>query len=556
MAEYFDFWRLLAGLGIFLYGMQQLEVSLKQLSGSRFRRFLRHTTKTPLTSVLSGIVTTVIVQSSSLVGLIVLALVGAAIIPLKNAIGVVIGANLGTTFTGWIVATIGFKMDLAAATLPLLGIAGIGLALLQGQLRIYAQLIFGLALILMGLGFMKESVATLSGILDINVLSGYPLIAFLLVGVVFTVIIQSSSAAMMITLSALNADIIPLPAAAALVIGADLGTTSTVLIGSLQGAVVKRQVALAHILFNLSVDTLAFIALYPLLELLDLFEITDPLYSLVAIHSAFNLLGILLFLPIITPFTNFLQRCINTDERDTNRYIANVPSNITDVAVEAMAKECLGLIHQVAGLILRFMDVKFAQVDKRKVPMQGYQEQLTRALQLNKLAHYEQIKFLEGKIVSYSLEMQTQPLDKHTAETIDRLLDTIRHAVYSSKCLKDIDANLRDFADHDNAMIKREFAAQQQFVLTFYQQIYRLLQHPLHSDVFMEEMHEISTFIEAAYHTHHKNLYSDGGHSQLDTPDLSTLLNVNKEVYSSCTAYYQAFYRFWIKNSLQQFVKS
>ena len=116
---------------------------------------------------------------------------------------------------------------------------------------------------------MKDSVAALTEHFDINVLSGYPLIVYLFIGVVFTAIIQSSSATMMLTLSALYASIIPLPAAAVLVIGANLGTTSTVLLGSLQGIAAKRRLAMAHVLVNLTIDTLAFIALYPLLSLIE-----------------------------------------------------------------------------------------------------------------------------------------------------------------------------------------------------------------------------------------------------------------------------------------------
>ena len=243
-----------AGLGVFLYGMHQLENGLKALSSESFKALLRKSTGNPLSSVAGGIVTTMILQSSSMVGLIMMAFVGAGVIPLVNAVGVVMGANLGTTFTGWVVATLGFKLKLAQIAIPAIGIGGLmAVALEQRQtLKSWAELIMGLGLLLFGLDIMKDSMEALAQRFDIAVLQGYHAIVYLLVGVLFSAVIQSSSAAMMITLSALHAGIVPLEAAAALVVGADLGTTSTMILGSLSGSAVKKQLALAHVLFNLS----------------------------------------------------------------------------------------------------------------------------------------------------------------------------------------------------------------------------------------------------------------------------------------------------------------
>ena len=539
MTDHFDFWRLLAGLGIFLFGMQQLEVSLKQLAGKGFKSFLRRSTQKPLLSVVSGIIATVIVQSSSLVGLIVLALVGAGIIPLMNAIGVVLGTNLGTTFTGWIVATIGFKLNLEAVTLPMLAIGGLGMAMFKGRTQAFSQLIFGLSMLLMGLTFMKESVATLSEFLDIEELSEYPIIIFLVTGMIFTAIIQSSSATMMITLSALNAGIIALPAAAALVIGADLGTTSTVFIGSLQGAISKRRVALAHILFNVTVDTIAFIALYPLLKLIDKLSVTDPLYTLVAFHSLFNLFGIILIIPFISSFTRFLEARIKGDEKAVCYYISNVPIDITDVALEALTKECLHLIHDVACLNLRFLSIHPSDSYFSKMKLNHLQSRTT-ILDMNKLGHYESIKALEGMIVSYCVDIQTQPLDTEAASTIDLLLASIRHAVFSSKSLKDINENLDYFIEHDNKVITERFYDQQKLVNEFYNRIFYSFEHHNNSELFTEEMEELYVYIDNIYRSYASGLYAGVLDAKYNNLDLSTLLNVNKEIHTSCKAFYKA----------------
>jgi len=268
-----------------------------------------------------------------------------------------LGSNLGTTFTGWVVATLGFKLNLSTFIYPLAALGGVGYGLFKGKWRAISQLVLSFALLLMGLDFMKDSVSTLTQHVDIKVLSDYPLIVYLLVGVILTAIIQSSSAIMMLTLSALYGEIIPLSAAAALVIGADLGTTSTILLGSLQGVVAKRRLAMAHVLFNLSIDTLAFIALLPLLEFINLLQISDPLFALVAFHSLFNLFGLFLFLPFTKQFAHLLEFWIKEDEQHTKRFIHNVPENVTDAALEALTQETRHLLNLVTNLNFRFLRI-------------------------------------------------------------------------------------------------------------------------------------------------------------------------------------------------------
>lgn len=537
MNDFFDLWKLVAGLGLFLFAMNHLEVALKQLAGKRFRRFLRYSTDKPVRSAFGGIMATAIVQSSSLVGLIVLAFVGAGLIPLVNAIGIILGSNLGTTFTGWIVATLGFKLDLSTFIYPLLAAGGLSYGLLKGHWRSVSQLILSLAFLLMGLDFMKESAGMLTEHVDIKTLSGYPLIVYLIVGVFFTAIIQSSSATMMLTLSALYAGIIPLPAAAALVIGADLGTTSTVLLGSLQGAVAKRRLAMAHVLFNLTIDSLAFIALFPLLGLIEKLSISDPLYALVAFHSLFNLFGIALFLPLIKQFTYFLERWIKEDEQHVERYIHNVPADVTDAALEALAQETRHLLYLVVRLNLRFLHIspKIAGVIDSEFNLPRV---LTSA---SKLEHYLAIKKLEGEIVSYALKIQVddsgENLDKEKIDSntrkVDNLINAARSGVYSAKSLKDIEQNLESIYSIDNEIISKYFDELKQPVQSIYTTILGLLGKIHKDDVLDEELYLLKEKSQDFHHQFADRIYKKISGIHLASLDLSTLLNVNKEIQTS-----------------------
>jgi phosphate:Na+ symporter len=266
---------------------------------------------------------------------------------------------------------------------------------------------------------------------------------------------------MMLTLSALYAGIIPLPAAAALVIGADLGTTSTVLLGSLQGAAAKRRLAMAHVLFNLTIDTLAFIALYPLLSLIAALNISDPLYSLVAFHSLFNLIGLMLFIPLIKQFANFLESWIKEDEQHIERFIHNVPADVTDAALEALTQETRHLLYLVLRLNMRFL-----RISPRTVDVISSEYILPRLLaSTSKLEHYIAIKKLEGEIVSYALKIEIDDTDSDTAKEktgditrkVDNLINAARYGVYSAKSLKDIEKNLESIYNIDNEIIGRYF---------------------------------------------------------------------------------------------------
>ena len=536
MNDSFDLWKLLAGLGLFLFSMNHLEAALKQLAGKRFRRFLRHSTASPVRSAAGGIVATAIVQSSSLVSLIVLAFVGAGLIPLVNAIGIVLGSNLGTTFTGWIVATLGFKLDLTLLIYPLAAVGGLSYGLLKGHWKSFSQFLFSFALLLLGLSFMKDSVAILTGYVGIDEFSDYPLFVYLFIGVVFTAIIQSSSANMMLTLSALYAGILPLPAAVALVIGADLGTTSTVLLGSLQGAVAKRRLAMAHVLFNLTNCTLAFIFLFPLLDLITLLSITDPLYSLVAFHSLFNMFGLFLFLPLVKQFSCFLEHWIEDDEHRIQRYIHNVPGDVTDAAMEALAKESRYLIYLVIRLNLRFL-----RISAKSAGVADSEFHLPKKLaSTSKLEHYIAIKKLEGEIVSYAFKIKQnesdEDIDKNknddVTQKIDDLINAVRHGVYSAMSLKNIAEDLQSFYVVENETVSKYYKQLNKSIPLVYRSIIGLLDKT-HDDIVKDEVSILKEKSQEYHQEFSTKVYKRMQGFHLTSLDLSTLLNVNKEIQTS-----------------------
>lgn len=346
----FDIWSFVAGLGIFLLGISQMECGLKNLAGKSFRHFIRTQTQNPIKAILVGVFITAFLQSSSVVSLMVLAFVGAGIIPLRNAIAIILGTNIGTTITGWIVASIGFKFPIDAFALPFLGIGGILITFLSSRVFFseIGRLLVGFGALFLGLDLMKTAIDVASietsFLGDLNI---WPQL-FFPIGIIMTAVIQSSSATMAITLSALYAGVIPIEVAAAIVIGSDLGTTTTVLLGGLKGNHVKRQVAYGHVGFNVIAGTVALILLYPILYFVqDILSVEDPLFQLVVFHISFNLLGVLIVLPFLGKFTRQMERFVKPKKETLSPLLSTVPTEVTEGAIEAMRQEGQDLLERV-----------------------------------------------------------------------------------------------------------------------------------------------------------------------------------------------------------------
>jgi phosphate:Na+ symporter len=530
VSEELDLWRLAAGLGLFLFGMHQLEQALTQLAGRSFKKFLSEYTAKPLRGIVAGALSTAALQSSSVVSLIVLAFVGTGIISLASALGIVFGSNLGTTMTGWIVATIGFKLDIEALALPLVTIGGLGVVWsASGTKRAgFSHFIVGLGLMLMGLEFMKSGALLATELFEPTALAGYPLIVFLLAGLLLTAVIQSSSATIMITLSALYAGAIPLESAAAIAIGADLGTTITALLGALAGSAAKKRVAAAVVLFNIVADTIAFLSLKPLLELITgVFGISDPLFALVAFHSLFNLIGILIFLPLIPLLSRWLDRRFREEETPLLRHIKASDSAVAEAALENITRETLRLIDQAAALNQATLglppDHAFydARDDRKGVAVFSKDVDYERS--------YAEIKQLEGEILRHALALQGRSLEADESERLSQIIPSIRNAVQAAKSMKDVHADLELFRGSVNDRFNAYFGQFREAAREFYEALNSLRRSDLPA-VRFEALVEIKNKAEEVHGRMRHRIYDEVSRGELSEVEISTLLNVNREL--------------------------
>ena len=260
MISLFDFWKVLAGVAIFMLGMMMLEEALQLLAGRPFKLFLRKHTTHKLKAIGAGAVVTAVLQSSSIVNLMLLAFVGSGIIQMENGLAMMLGSNIGTTFTSWIVATVGFEFNLENLALPATGIAGIAMMLLNKHSKWFqlSKFFLGFSFLFVGLNFMKNAVESMVQQTDLSRFNDYSVLLFLLIGVLITALIQASSTTIALVLAALHAHAIELQPAMAIVLGAEIGTTIKLFIASAKGIAAKKRVALGNFLMNV-LDSLVLI---------------------------------------------------------------------------------------------------------------------------------------------------------------------------------------------------------------------------------------------------------------------------------------------------------
>lgn len=301
------------GLGLFLLGMLLLTENLRLVASDSISRALKRFTNTRLSGILTGTVITALLQSSSATTLITVGLVGSGLLSFPRSLGIIYGANIGTTSTAWIVALVGLKVSMTALSLPLLGV-GAGLRLFaRGPWRYVGLMIAGFAMIFLGIDFLQLSLGDLGAQLDPTQvirpgLSGTLLMV--LAGIVLTVVMQSSSAASVVTLTLLHGGAITLPLAAAMIIGQNIGTTATAALGAIGSSVHAKRTALAHTLFNVITAVVALAILPAFVAWADRAAHDVDTVALAVFQTSFNLLGVLLFFPITPRFAAWVERLL------------------------------------------------------------------------------------------------------------------------------------------------------------------------------------------------------------------------------------------------------
>ena len=306
--SFYDFLKLIGSLGLFLYGMKIMSEGLQKVAGDRLRSILTAMTTNRVTGVLTGVLITALIQSSSATTVMVVSFVNAGLLTLAESISVIMGANIGTTVTAWIISIFGFKVDMAAFALPLLAIALPLIFSGKSNRKSIGEFIFGFSFLFMGLSYLKANAPDLNAnpemlafVQNYTDMGFFSILLFLFIGTILTMIVQASAATMAITLIMCANGWISLELGAALVLGENIGTTITANLAALTANTQAKPAALAHFVFNVFGVIWVLIIFHPFMELVNwvvdtFFQSNNPevaiSYKLSAFHSIFNICNV------------------------------------------------------------------------------------------------------------------------------------------------------------------------------------------------------------------------------------------------------------------------
>jgi len=455
-----DFKAISAGVSIFLFGMLSLEEGFRAFTGGTLERLLRRTTSSTWKSLMFGIVSTTAMQSSSLVSVITISFLSAGLITLGAGIGIIFGANLGTTTGAWLIAGFGLKVDIAAYAMPMLAFGVILIFQSSKALKGIGYVLAGLGFLFLGIHYMKEGFESFKATIDLSrfAVAGYPgLFLFTAIGIFATVVMQSSHATLVLIITALAAGQITYENALALAIGANVGTTITAILGSMSANESGKRLAAAHLLFNLITGIIAIALIYQLVELIDWvaadigIAADDYTLKLAVFHTIFNLLGIIVMLPFIGLMVTTLERIIpeKKPEIDEPKYLTASSAEFPNTAIEALRNESIRVYDAASRIIIDALGFKKSDVFSETELMQVAAAQ-TRVHKLDIDAVYERrIKGIYSAIIAFISTIGFSRQDEQSSK-IHWLREANKNIVEAVKDTKHLQKNLIRYLASDN----------------------------------------------------------------------------------------------------------
>lgn len=346
--SFFDLLRLIGSLALFLYGMKIMSEGLQKFAGDSLRKILTAMTTNRVTGVLTGVLITALIQSSSATTVMVVSFVNAGLLTLTQSIGVIMGANIGTTVTAWIISALGFKVDISAFALPLLAFAIPLFFSGKSSRKSVGEFIFGFSFLFMGLANLKNNAPDLSANPDMLAfvqnytdMGFFSILLFLFIGAILTMIVQASAATMAITLIMCANGWIDYHLGVALVLGENIGTTITANLAALTGNTQARRAALAHLMFNLFGVAWVLIVFYPFTGAVSWFvthvmKVTDPAvavsFKLAAFHTAFNISNTFIMIWFVNLIEKTVCGIIRTKQEDEEYRLSYITGGMLSTA--------------------------------------------------------------------------------------------------------------------------------------------------------------------------------------------------------------------------------
>lgn len=466
-----NFKTIAAGVSILLFGMITLEEGFKVFTKGPLKTILRKATNKLYKSISLGAVVTAFIQSSSLVSVITISFISAGLISLAGGIGLIFGANIGTTATAWLVAGFGLKIKISVLAMPML-IFGIIFSFQKSKrLKGFGNVLTGLGFFFLGIFYMKEGFDVFSQYFDLTVYAvpGFlGVVIYTGIGIFITTILQSSSASLALILTALSAGQIEYENALALAIGTNIGTTITALIGSVGSNVAGRRLALAHLIFNLVTGLVALAAIYPLANLVDklsvIFRITDDDFTLklALFHTIFNVIGVLIMIPLIKKLETLLLKVI-IDQRvkdiDEPKYLNSTALKLAPAAISSLESETKYLFENaIFEIVTHALNIHRSDIlsqIKSKELIKKSKEEID--IDIRDL-YVHKVKTIYGKILEFATIAQSElDLSKEQHQRISEIKIANRKMVEIIRDVKELRRNISVYTYSDNSHIKKEY---------------------------------------------------------------------------------------------------
>ncbi len=471
---------ILGALGMFLYGMNLMSNGLQKAAGSKMRSFLTAMTSNPFKGVMTGLGITSVIQSSSATTVMTVGIVNAGLLTLSQAVGVIMGANIGTTITAWMVSLLGFKADIATFAVPLMALGFLFSLSKRDKRRHISELIIGFSLLFLGLSLMKGAVPDLRETPEVlEFIQGWTsygfgsVLIFLVLGTVLTLVLQSSSATMALTLIMVNMGWIPFEMGAAMVLGENIGTTITANIAAAVGNANARRAAMAHTLFNVFGVIWALALFTPFLTLVGetiiwmglpnpLYDYsgTASLYGISMLHTLFNLFNtciLIWFVPVIVKITEKLIKERKSDTVDT------VKLKFIDAGHLSTAELAIG---QARNEVIHFAEVSRRGVDfirmainaKSDKEFEETRQRLVKYEEISDRIEYEIAQFLNA-LPEDSISDETRTETKRMYKIIGELESLGDSGESISRILSRRNSHGKNFTEEQKARIETMLVA-------------------------------------------------------------------------------------------------
>ena len=466
VVKYQSFTVVLSGIAIFIIGMFFMQDGFKQLSGGLLEKLLQRFTSNSFYAISTGFVATSIVQSSTITTLLTISFVGAELITLVQGIGVVFGSNLGSTTTAWIVSSLGIDVKISTYAFPMIVFGVILRFLKTNALRGSGNVLLGLGFIFLGIAYMKDGFDVIKDQIDLAsyAMDGYSgILLYILIGLIITIVIQSSAATLAIIITALNVESISYINALALAIGANVGTVLTAVLASLTSTQDAKRVAGSHVIFNLITAVIITIFIYQFKDFVDYLapylgiSETNSGMKLALFHTIFSLVGILVLIPFIPVIAKFLEKLIpqKISSASKPKYLSAVILNSPDAALVAIRKEIINLYENCQKAMLHALNLHTTGLTKDNLKAQINKDLSIIDTNLDEI-YQTNLKSLYSEIIKFSSFAQEHMFDFQHKEAGD-LKRAAALIVEVLKDTRDIQKNLNYYLKSRNENIKEEY---------------------------------------------------------------------------------------------------